>query len=69
MSAGDKMIVFKEQIVEKSTMCANCIHFDGDGTKTAEEWRPTKEALVAQSRRPSRRPASSSPAGTAPTSG
>lgn len=45
MSSDDgQMIVLKEQIVTKRTMCANCIHFDADSTKLLEEWRPLKEA-------------------------
>lgn len=40
MAAGDKLIIFDSQKVEKSTMCANCVSFDADATKNLEEWRP-----------------------------
>jgi hypothetical protein len=48
MAAGDKMLVFPSQMVEKSTHCANCTAFDGDSTKNMEEWRPLKEMEIAR---------------------
>ncbi len=42
----ENLLIMKEQVVEKSTMCANCVHFDGDATKNLEEWRPAKEAMI-----------------------
>lgn len=51
MSAGDRLIIFKEQVVEKSTMCANCVHFDADKTKVMEEWKPVQANEIARIKR------------------
>jgi hypothetical protein len=40
-----KQIIFPDRLITKSTMCANCVHFDADSTRILEEWQPVKEEL------------------------
>lgn len=39
------VIIPKDRIVEKSTMCANCIHFDAASKPVLEEWKVRFDAL------------------------